>query len=223
MDTLDFGLKPLRAYLSDDAFREACRRAERTAFSDGETLQMRGDKTVRLCLVASGAVRLGRYQHDGSFTMISMIGTGGHFGEVGLQRKAQTHDAHAVGPTEIDVLSAAVLEDLLRQQPGFAMGLWRCNTARLNALIELYEDARTLSIPQRVAKVLYVHAGRGSVPEGVACIQRDLAALLGVTQVSIGAALKELEAANLAVPGYRCVRVKDKTRLGIWLRKTGAV
>ena len=222
MDVLDFALKPLAAYLSKEAYEAACGRANGVSFRDGESLQMRGDQSVRLCLVRKGAVRLGRFQHGGAFTMIAMVGPGAHFGDVGLQRSAQTHDVHAVGETEVNIIEAAVLEDLLQNQPGFATGLWRCNTARMNALMELYEDARTLSIPQRLAKVLYVHSGRGQMPDGVACLQRDLAALLGVTQVSIGTALKELESANLAQAGYRCIRIPDKKRLGAWLRKTGA-
>lgn len=222
MDVLDFALKPLTAYLSKDAIEATRVRANQVTFQDGESLQMRGDKSARLCLVRQGAVRLGRFQHDGAFTMVSMVGAGGHFGDVGLHRTKQTHDVHAVGAAEIDVIDAAVLEDLLEHEPGFAAALWRCNTARLNAMMELYEDARTLTIPQRLAKVLYLHRGRGSVPDGIACVQRDLAALLGVTQVSIGTAIKELESQRLANAGYRCIKVPDKKRLGIWLRKTGA-
>lgn len=222
MDILDFALKPLAAYLSSETYDLVCNRATRVSFSDLEPLQMRGDQSVRLCLVHSGAVCLGRYQHGGAFTMIAMVGKGAHFGDVGLHRSAQTHDVHAFGDTEIDIIGAAVLEELLESLPGFAAALWRCNTARLNAMMELYEDARTLTIPQRLAKVLYLHRGRGSLPDGVACVQRDLAALLGVTQVSIGTAIKELESQGLAEASYRCIKVPDKKRLGIWLRKTGA-
>ena len=222
MDILDFALKPLRAYVPEAAYQAACERANRVRFEPGESMQIRGDRAMRLCLVASGAVRLVRFLQDGAYTMVSMVGKGAHFGDVGLFRRKQTHDVHAVGPTEVDIIDATVLEDLLQREPGFAAGLWRCNTARLNAMMELYEDARTLTIPQRLAKVLYLHRGRGSLPDGVACVQRDLAALLGVTQVSIGTALKELESQGLAEAGYRCIKVPDQKRLGVWLRKTGA-
>ena len=221
MDVLDFGLKPLRDYVPDKAYQVMCQRAQRTLFRDGQALQMQGDEAVRLCLVVSGAVQLGRFQHDGAFTMVTMLGPGRHFGEVGLHHHAQTHDVYAMGETEIDLIDAAALEDLLRHQPGFAMGFWRCNTARLNTLLELYEDARTLTTPQRLAKLLYLHSGRGHLSEGVACLHRDLAALLGVSQVSIGTAMKALESLNLVEAGYRCIIVKDMDRMRSWLRQSG--
>jgi len=222
MDILDFRIAPLRDYLPDDAWQEACARAQRKKFTDGKLLHVRGDASPRLCIVAEGAVRLGRVRPDGSFNLVSVLGPGGHFGDVGLLRAAYTHDGYAVGECEILLLEAAALDDLLRHQPGFALGLWRCNTARLNALLELYDDARTLGVAARLAKVIYVHMGRGAIANGVSCRQRDLADLLGVSEVSIGKALKELEKAGLIETGYRCVTAPDRAILKAWLRKSNA-
>ena len=222
MDLLDFAITPLRDYLPESVYREVCARARRLAFSDRQTIHARGDERTRLCIVADGAVRIGRFQPGGAFNLVSMVGTGGHFGDVALQRSAHTHDAYAIGDCEIDFIEASALDDLLHLQPSLAVGLWRSNTARFNAMLELYDDARTLGIPARLAKVIYLHTGRGKLADGVACLQRDLAALLGVSQVSIGNALKELETAKLVKTGYRSVYVPDKVRLKNWLRKTGA-
>ncbi|WP_300529422.1 Crp/Fnr family transcriptional regulator [Maricaulis sp.] len=222
MDLLDFAITPLRDLLPPLAYEEARRRARRASYSDGQIVHARGDDAARLCIVAQGAVRFGRFQPGGTLNLVRMIGPGAHFGDVAVQRSTQTHDAYAVGPTQIDIVDAASLKVLLDHEPGFAAGLWQANTARLNALLELYDDARTLSVTARLAKVIYLHCGRGALADGVACLQRDLAALLGVSQVSIGNALKELQAARLVEPGYRCVTVPDKARLKAWLRKTSA-
>lgn len=222
MDVLDFRIAPLRDYLPDKTYREACDRAHLKNYKDGQSLHARGDASPRLCIVAEGAVRLGRVRPDGSFNLVSVLGVGGHFGDVSLQRAVYTHDGYAAGDCEVFVVNAALLEDLLRNLPGFALGLWKCNTARLNALLELYDDARTLDVTARLAKVIYVHTGRGKLKDGVACRQRDLAELIGVSEVSIGNALKELSDAELVEPGYRCVKVPNKAKLKAWLRSTGA-
>lgn len=154
MDVLDFRLTSLRDYLSDEAYQEACRRAHQREFKDGQPVHARGDESPRLCIVTDGAVRIGRVEPDGSFKLVNILGPGRHFGDLGLQRAAYTHDGYAVGDCKISVIDAAALEDLLRNQPGFAMGIWRCNTARLNALLELYEDARTLGVMERLAEVI---------------------------------------------------------------------
>ncbi len=223
MDVLDFCLPPLWKYMPDAACHAARKRARRVKFVDGQALHARGDRSPRLCVIVEGVLRFGRFQPGGSFNMVAMLGVGGHFGDVALQRGAYTHDVFSVGPSEIDVIDGTALETLLREEPGFALGLWHANTARLNALLELYDDARTLGVPARLAKVIYLHMGRGQVADGVACLQRHLAELLGVSQVSIGNALKELEKAQLVETGYRCIRVPSKARLLTWLRRSRAV
>jgi CRP-like cAMP-binding protein len=222
MDLLDFGLRPLSDYLSEDVKAELRRLAKRRSFEDKQALHRRGDHDARFCIVAVGTVRFGRFQHDGSFKLLAMLGPGAHYGDVALQRQAFTQSVFAVGRTEIDVIDAVALETLLRDQPELAIALWRCNTARLNAVFELYDDARTLNVTARLAKVIYVHTGRGKLANGVACLQRDLAELLGVSQVAVGKAMRELESAGLVQSGYRQILVPNKGKLKSWLRRSGA-
>lgn len=217
IDLLDFGVGPLHNYIPESAYHEVLSHARRQTFKDGEALHVRGDKHPRLYIIAGGVLRLGRFAPGGAFSLVSMLGAGSHFGDIALQQNANTHDAFSVGASEVDIVDGGVLNDLLLSQPSFAIGLWRANTARLNALLELYDDARTLGVAARLAKVIYLHTGQGQMPNGVACLQRDLAALLGVSQVSIGTALKELEKAGLVEAGYRCVTVPDKAKLKAWL------
>jgi CRP/FNR family cyclic AMP-dependent transcriptional regulator len=222
VDLLDFGLKPLSDYFSEVLKREVRRRALRRSFEDKQALHLRGDDDARLCIVASGMVRFGRFQNDGSFKLLAMLGPGAHYGDVALQRQTFTQNVYAVGRTAIDVIDAAALERLLREQPELALALWRCNTARLNAVLELYDDARTLNVTARLAKVIYVHTGRGELANGVACLQSDLAELLGVSKVAVGTAMRELERAGLVQSGYRQVIVPNKSKLKAWLRRSGA-
>ncbi|MEO1309619.1 MAG: Crp/Fnr family transcriptional regulator [Pseudomonadota bacterium] len=222
MDLLDFGLSPLRDHFPPDVYTEALRRARRIRVNDGHSFLSRGERLVGLCIVVEGAVRIGRIRPDGSFNLIAMLGPGLHFGDVALHRTVSSQHVEAMGRTQIDVIDPSTFETLLDDQPGFAVGLLRANNARFDALLEIYDDARTLTVAVRLAKVIHLHAGRGALKDGVSCRQRDFAQLLGVTEVSIGNALKELEASELVETGYRCVMVPDKTRLGAWLRNLGA-
>jgi CRP-like cAMP-binding protein len=208
--------------MPEGVYSAALTRSRRVRYASGQAMHARGDESPRLSIVSSGAVRVGRFQHDGSFNLLSTLGPGAHFGDVGLHRKASTQSVYAIEDCEIAVLEVAALEDLLESQPGFATGLWRCAMARMEAILELYDDARTLPIVVRMAKVIHLHCGRGGMPNGVACLQRDLAELLSVSEVSIGNALKELERSDLVETGYRCIKVPDKARLQEWLRKVGA-
>lgn len=222
MDLLNFGLKPLTDYLPQSLVQALRDKAQRRVFEDGQTVHLRGDKRARLCIVAEGGVRFGRFQHNGSFKLLGMMGPGAHYGDVALQRSAFTQNVYAIGRSEIDVIEAPALQGLLAREPGLAIAMWQCSTARLNAIMELYDDARTLPVTARLAKVIYIHAGRGELADGVACLQRDLADLLGVSQVAIGHAMRDLEKAGLVKSGYRKVTVLDRARLRSWLRQSGA-
>ena len=222
MDLLDFGLKPLSDYLSESTRNEVRRRAQRRSFEDKQALHLRGDDPARLCIVANGMVRFGRFQHDGSFKLLAMLGPGAHYGDVALQRQAYTQNVYALGRTEIDVIDAGTLEMLLRDLPELAAALWRCSTARLNAALELYDDARTLNVTARLAKVIYVHLGRGGLDNGIVCVQSDLAELLGVSKVAVSKAMRDLEQAGLVQSGYRRNIVPDRAKLKAWLRGSGA-
>ena len=112
---------------------------------------------------------------------------------------------------------------MLSDQSGFSLGLWRCNTERLYATLELYDDVRTLGVVARLAKVIFIHAGRGEVQDGVACRQRDLADLLGVSEVSVAGALKTLENAGLIKRHYRCISVPRMASLEAWLQANHAI
>jgi CRP/FNR family transcriptional regulator len=222
MDLLDFGLKPLSDYLSGEVRSEVRRLSQRRSYGDKDALHMRGDGPARLCMIVEGKVRFGRFQHDGSFKLLAMLGPGAHYGDVALQRRSFTQSVYASGPTEIEVIDAASLETLLRKHPDLALALLRCNTARLNAVLELYDDARTLNVTARLAKVIYVHLGRGGLVNGLVCLQSDLAELLGVSKVAVGKAMRELEQSGLVQCGYRQIIVPDKSKLKAWLRGSGA-
>ena len=222
MDLLDFGLAPLSSYLSEPVRREISRRSQRRSYSDGQTIHSHGDDGARLCVVARSRIRFGRFQHDGSFKLLSMLGPGAHYGDVALQRQIFTQHVQSIGESEIDVIDPSVLKDLLRDVPDLGVALWHCTTARLSAVLELYDDARTLTVAARLAQVIYIHAGRGELADGVACLQRELAELLGVSKVAVGKAMRELEKAGLVRTGYRQILVPDKLALKAWLRRAGA-
>jgi len=56
-------------------------------------------------------------------------------------------------------------------------------------------------------------------PALVECNQANLAFTLGVSRVSIGKALAQLQRANLLVLGYRTIKIADRAMLKRWLEK----
>ena len=194
--------------------------AKPTRYLDGELIHARGDLQRGLSIVRSGAVRFGNAGDDGSYVTTTVMGPGQSFGEFTLFGDLpRTHDATAVGATIIDSLDHARVDRLLAEAPELWRILMVATTKRLHDALELLDDFRRLPLPALTAKLLLALPPSKEDPAVVACNQADLAFTLGVSRVSIGKALAQLQQANLLVLGYRTIRIRDRAMLKSWLAK----
>jgi CRP-like cAMP-binding protein len=131
----------------------------------------------------------------------------------------RTHDATAVGATVIDSLDHARVDRLLIEAPELWRILMVATTKRLHDALELLDDFRRLPLPALTAKLLLTLPPSKEDAALVACNQADLAFTLGVSRVSIGKALAQLQKANLLVLGYGAIRIRDRAALQRWLAK----
>lgn len=190
-------------------------RATRAVFADGQLIHARGDPDGRLCLVLEGAVRLGRLRRDGGLALLATVAEGHHFGHFPIPGiDARSHDAVAEGRTVLAYLARARLVDLMRETPELGVALLEIATHRLAVTTEFYDDVRRLTPAERLAKLLLRAAPGGGE---VACTQAQLAQTLGVSEVTLGKALRLLSQAGIAEPGYGLVRVPDSARLAAWM------
>ena len=189
-------------------------------YRDTELIHARGDLQRGLSIVRSGAVRFDNPGDDGSYVTTTVMGPGQSFGEFTLFGDLpRTHDATAVGATIIDYLDHACVDRLLREAPELWRMLMVATTKRLHDALELLDDFRRLPLPALAAKLLLTLPRSEADPAQVACNQADLAFTLGVSRVSIGKALAQLQRAGLLALGYRAITIPDRAALQSWLAK----
>lgn len=194
--------------------------AKPARYRDGQLIHARGDRQRGLSIVRSGAVRFGNAGEDGSYVTTTVMGPGQSFGEFTLFGDLpRTHDATAVGATVIDSLDHARVNRLLDESPQLWRILMIATTKRLHDALELLDDFRRLPLPALTAKLLLTLPPSKEDPALVECNQADLAFTLGVSRVSIGKALAQLQRAKLLVLGYRTIRITDRAVLKSWLGK----
>jgi CRP/FNR family cyclic AMP-dependent transcriptional regulator len=194
--------------------------AKPTRYRDGQLVHARGDLQRGLSIVRSGSVRFGNAGEDGSYVTTTVMGPGQSFGEFTLFGDLpRTHDATAVGATTIDYLDHVRVNRLLVEAPELWRILLVATTKRLHDALELLDDFRRLPLPALTAKVLLTLPPSEEGSALVACNQADLAATLGVSRVSIGKALAQLQKAGLVVLGYRTITIRDRAVLKSWLAK----
>lgn len=194
--------------------------AKATRYRDGQLIHARGDVQRGLSIVRSGAVRFGNAGEDGSYVTTTVMGPGQSFGEFTLFGDLpRTHDATAIGATVVDFLDQARINRLLVEAPELWRILMTATTKRLHDALELLDDFRRLPLPALTAKLLLTLPPSKEDPARVECNQADLAFTLGVSRVSVGKALAQLQKAGLVVLGYRTIAIQDRAALTRWLAR----
>ncbi|MEM7018374.1 MAG: Crp/Fnr family transcriptional regulator [Pseudomonadota bacterium] len=218
IDLLELNSPRLTDLLSDELADKLKQISKTIRYSDGQIIHSRGDPKQGISIVRSGAVRIGNFGIDGSFITTSIMGPGQSFGEftlfAGLPR---THDAIAMDECEVDQIPGRPFKRLFDSEPDLAKALLTMYLVRTHGLLEFTDDMRRLPLLVRVAKLIYSMT-RSTQDSGMLRIRQDeLAFTFGVSRVSMGKVLKQLESAGLIALGYGKLRIPDLEVLAAWV------
>lgn len=213
-DLLSAQSPTLQSLISPDLDARLTGVAKTAEYSNGQMIHSRGDSAPGLSIVRSGAVKVGNVGRDGSYLTTSILGTGQCFGEftllAGLPR---THDATAVGPTLVDQVSGKAFMRLYEAEVELSRALLTIALRRTHGLLEFVDDMRRLPLPVRIAKFLL----NNSVGANFVVRQEEIAFTFGVSRVSMGKVLKQLEVAGLIKRGYGRIEILDRALLATWV------
>ena len=159
------------------------------SFADGQFVQHQGDPGDAFWAVIEGHVLVGRYAEDGAFTAFAVLGPGDIFGELafftGLERQV---DAIASGPARLVAIDRPVLRALMTADIGWAELLLRSLGRQLAVSLDIIDAERRLPVAERLARLLAAMAADAADGMTVRATQQQLADLLGVSRVTLGAA-----------------------------------
>jgi len=196
----------------------------RTCFSDGQLLQSRGSHAAELVIILKGRVRMTTICENGEELLSGILGPGQQFNEVTLFADAErTHDAVAVGDTELLILDDDQYYGFAKRHPEIVQALLISNVQRVHQLVELLNDLRALPKSVVLARILFknawhVRGGSASNLVDLDIAQEDIAMFLGVTRPYMNKIIGHLTAAGLIEVSYRKVRVLDMHALEQWIK-----
>ena len=181
-------------------------------FADGQFVQQQGDPGDAFWAVVEGHVLVGRYAEDGGFTAFAVLGPGDLFGELafftGVPRQA---DALASGQARLVAIDRALLRRLMAADVGWAELLLRSLGRQLAGALDIIDAERRLGSADRLLRLLRMMAvdadAEADGGTSVRATQQQLADLLGVSRVTLGAALRDLTARGLVATGYGRIRL----------------
>lgn len=185
-------------------------RARVQQFSAGQFIQHQGDPGDAFWAVIDGYVTIGRHSADGAFTHFAVLAAGDLFGELafftGVPRQV---DAIAEGGASMIAIDRPLLRQLMAADVGWAELLLRSLSRQLASALDTIDAERRLSATDRLAHLLVTMARSSAGRDTVDATQQQLADLLGVSRVTLGAAMGELARLGQVEQRYRQIRLLD--------------
>lgn len=155
---------------------------------------------------------------DGRYIQTTVLGAGESFGEFTLfSHLPRTHTAEAIIDCQVDHIPPQTLKTALQQDSKLALELLASLSTRLHRMLEVVDDIQRLPLPVRLAKLLFVLMQPRDGTYWVEHSQEQLAQRIGMTRVSISAALKNLEQEMLIQRHYQRIHILDPQQLQQWL------
>lgn len=183
-------------------------------FVKGELIQQRGDTGREFWHIQSGSVKIGRYSVDGKLNIFAVLGPGESFGEQAfLGEFPRMVDAIAASDTLLIRIGEAELQAAIASDARVARILLKAMAHMVQQAFDLIEAGRNLSTIKRVAQALLRLCDDDARDCIVDVTQQELADLVGVSRVSLGKALKTLEAEGAVICGYGSIAVPDSLAL----------
>jgi len=164
------------------------------AFRRGQILFTRGDPGDTLIVVISGRVKVVVRSADGGELTLTIIGSGGVFGELSVADGGpRSADAEILEECQLLLIPRETIQDICARVPSAAQALTASLAAILRRLTEEASDLVFLDLPRRVAKVLLNQAKDEDGSIRVKLRQEELAHQAGGTRQSVNAALRSFQ------------------------------
>jgi CRP-like cAMP-binding protein len=206
---------PLFQQVSRPHLAELVRHARTLYFRRGQNVAQRGERLPGLFAVAYGMVKLRLRGASGAERVLRLVGPSQTFGEVVLflQRPVPV-DAVAVVDTQLVLLPAAPLLELMDRDTHFVRSLVASLCQRVHALVSDFEATTMHGAAERLAAYLESLAESAEATSvTLPAAKKLIAARLGMTKETFSRALRELTQAGLVSVAGRRVALLDRARL----------
>ena len=156
-----------------------------------------GDSTDNIYFVLSGALKVQISDEEGREVILSMLGPGELFGEMGvLDDHPRSATVLAVEPSELVVIGQADFKQCLVDNPDVSLFIMRNLTKRLRLADRAIESLALLDVYGRVARLLLEAAetvdGRKVVTHKLT--KQDIAKMIGASREMVSRVMRDLVA-----------------------------
>ena len=190
---------PLFSGVRDPELEEIASVATHRKVVRGTVIVRAGDPTDSLYILINGSARVLNSDEEGREVILSILGPGDFFGEMGLiDGSPRSADVTAAEPCELLVISKADFKRCLQENFEVALNIMKRLVERLREADRKIESLALMDVYGRVAKLLLdvseVHEGRRVIPRRLT--KQDIAKMIGASREMVSRVMKDLEASG---------------------------
>lgn len=186
-------------------------------FSQGQLIMNYGEECTGFWVIRAGQVATGRYSAAGDFKLFGLLGPAQLLGDLAFHAKLSRQvDAVAWSDCDLTWVDSRNWARLLREVDGLALVMLNSQARHLAASLDRIAEIDREPAVIRLARELLRHT------DGVGALsltQSQLAELIGVTRITIGAALRLLRAQGLITTRYGHVALPNREALARWVEE----
>jgi CRP/FNR family cyclic AMP-dependent transcriptional regulator len=200
---------PLFASFSPDQLRVLGAMIMRRSAPRGAALMHEGDVADSLFVVLSGRVKVMMGEEDGKETILSILGPGEFFGEMGLiDDNPRSATVMAIEPCELLAITRRDFRRCLVEHPELAMAVMRVLVRRLREADRKIGSLAMLDVYGRVARLLLDMSesvnGQRVVTRRIT--KQDIAKMIGASREMVSKVMKDLQTSGyIEVQGSQIV------------------
>ena len=208
--------------LSHEAIVEINKLFHNRHYAAGDTIYFNGDKATRLCVIASGSVKLLKHSADGQDILIDILKSGEFFGNLETFGETVYHEtAEAQTNSCILEIGSENFRTILNKYPSTALTVLDIIAERLRIAHEMIRQLSAHSVEQRIAYTLLKLSKKlGEQKEVGLLIQiplsrYDLAAMTGTTMETASRIMSQLQKQGIIRTGRQWVAITNYEKLKI--------
>lgn len=204
---------PMFNGLQEHSLAPIARVANLRKVARGSTVVMAGDRTDFVYLVLSGSLKVLVSDEEGREVILSMLGAGELFGEMGvLDENPRSATVVAAVPSELIVISKTDFKRCLQENFDVALYIMRNLVQRLRTADRKIESLALLDVYGRVARLLLEMAenvgGQMVVTRKIS--KQDIAKMIGASREMVSRVMKDLQLQGLIEEGKGKILLRER-------------
>lgn len=189
-------------------------------YSADEIIYHAGDKANRLCVIASGSVKLIKNSAEGHTTLIDILRQGEFFGNLEALGDA-VHQETAIAQTPVCILkiSSDAFRGILNKYPACALKVLDSISKRLYDAQETIRQLSACPVENRIVHTLLKLGEKLGEQKDVGFLiqiplsRNDIAGMTGTTPETASRIISQLQKDNVIQTGRKWIAIKDIEKL----------